>query len=60
MVKRNLLRVMADALNPYNWVMTARNRAFDTGVLKSREFGVRCFAGTTDGDISDTDCRNVE
>ncbi len=34
------MRVLADAVNPYSWVMTARNKAFDAGVLKSREFAV--------------------
>ena len=40
MVKRNFLRVLTDVLNPYSWVMAARNRAFDTGVLKSNEFAI--------------------
>ena len=40
MIKRSFLRVLADAVNPYSWVMTARNKAFDAGVLKSREFAV--------------------
>ena len=39
-VKRNFLRVLADAANPYFWVTTARNRAFDAGVLRSRKFGI--------------------
>ena len=39
-MKRNILRVLADAVNPYSWVMTARNKAFDAGLLKSRSFGI--------------------
>ena len=39
-MKRNILRVLTDAINPYSWVMTARNKAFDAGLLKSRSFGI--------------------
>ena len=39
-IKRNILRKLTDCINPYAWVMAIRNRAFDTGVLKSREFGI--------------------
>ena len=39
-MKRCFLRVLADAMNPYSWVMAARNKAFDAGVLKSRESGI--------------------
>ena len=34
------MRTLADAVNPYSWIMTARNLAFDAGVLKSRRFGI--------------------
>ena len=34
------MRKLTDCINPYAWVMARRNRAFDTGVLKSREFGI--------------------
>ena len=34
------MRVLTDAINPYSWVMTARNKAFDAGLLKSRSFGI--------------------
>ena len=39
-MKRSLLRILADAINPYSWVMTARNKAFDAGALESRKFAV--------------------
>ena len=39
-MKRNILRTLTDAVNPYSWVMAARNRAFDAGVLKSRSFAI--------------------
>ena len=34
-VKRVFLRVLADAINPYSWIMAARNKAFDAGLLES-------------------------
>lgn len=37
MVRRDLLRFLADAINPYSWIMMIRNLAFDTGVLKSHK-----------------------
>ena len=38
--KRCFFRAFLDAINPYAWVMDCRNRAFDTGMLKSRSFGI--------------------
>ena len=39
-VKSKILRRLTDAINPYRWVMAVRNRAFDTGVLKSQGFDI--------------------
>lgn len=39
-MKANFLRVLADVVNPYYWVMTTRNKAFDAGVLKSQTFDI--------------------
>lgn len=39
-IKRSILRNLTDSLNPYAWIMAARNRAFDTGIIKSREFDI--------------------
>lgn len=38
-MKRGILRIITDAVNPYAWIMAARNKAFDAGVLESRSFG---------------------
>ena len=39
-MKRDFLRTLTDAINPYSWIMAARNKAFDTGVLESRKFNI--------------------
>ncbi len=39
-IKRNIIRKVADCINPYALVMAARNMAFDTGIIKSRRFGI--------------------
>ncbi len=36
--KKNILKTIADTLNPYAWITAARNKAFDTGVLESKAF----------------------
>lgn len=39
-IKRNILRRLTDCINPYALVMAARNKAFDTGTIKSHKFGI--------------------
>ena len=39
-MKRNILRTLADIANPYYWIMAARNKAFDAGIIKSRCFDI--------------------
>jgi tetraacyldisaccharide 4'-kinase len=36
-MKKGMHRQLADMLNPYSWITAARNRLFDTGVIKSHE-----------------------
>ena len=39
-IQRSIILKLTDCINPYALVMAVRNRAFDTGVLKSRVFAV--------------------
>lgn len=36
---RCFLRTLLDTINPYAWIMAARNKAFDKGIIESRSFG---------------------
>lgn len=38
--KRGFLKAMLDIVNPYAWIIAARNRAFDKGVLESRTYDI--------------------
>lgn len=37
--KKSMLKTIADIINPYRWIMEARNRAFDSGLLAGSSFG---------------------
>lgn len=37
--KKSMLKTIADIINPYRWIMEARNRAFDSGLLACCSFG---------------------
>lgn len=38
--KKSLIKNIADFLNPYGWIVKARNRAFDRGCFKSHSFDI--------------------
>ena len=38
--KRGTKEILLDAINPYRWVMAARNAMFDNGIKDNREFAV--------------------
>ena len=39
-MRRDILKQIADIVNPYSWIMATRNMLFDIGVIRSREFTV--------------------
>ncbi|MBQ8336513.1 MAG: tetraacyldisaccharide 4'-kinase [Bacteroidaceae bacterium] len=54
--KRGIVKILADLINPYSWITAARNRMFDTGLIKSRAFGVPtvCVGNITVGGTGKT------
>lgn len=38
--KRGIKEILPDAINPYRWIMEARNLMFDKGIMESRSFSV--------------------
>lgn len=38
--ERGIAKRIADIMNPYSWITSARNRMFDKGILRSRTFPV--------------------
>ena len=38
--EKGILKKLADAINPYCWIMWLRNKAFDRGIIKSNSFNI--------------------
>ena len=54
--EKKILQRIADTINPYSWITAIRNKAFDTGVMKSHEFGIAtiCIGNITVGGTGKT------
>ena len=54
--KKGILKRLADAVNPYAWIMALRNVAFDCGAIRSHEPGIAtiCIGNITVGGTGKT------